>query len=50
MLKVEDWVDGFREDSIDLNEDVGEEMVEAFDFSSFGGGELITEALIWGGH
>ena len=35
---VEDWVDGFGEDSIDLNEDVGEDFIEMFDFSSFGGG------------
>ena len=38
LLKVEDWVDGFGEDSIDLGEDVEEDVVEAFDFSSFGGG------------
>ena len=47
---MEEWVDGFGEDSVDLNDDVGEDFVEALDFSSFGGGELITETLVWGGH
>ena len=40
-MKVEDRVDGFGKDSIDLDEDLGEDVVEAFDFASFGGGELI---------
>ena len=38
LLKVEDRIDGFREDSIDLDEDVGEKVVETLDFSSFGWG------------
>ena len=37
LLKVENRIDCFREDSVDLNEDIGEEMIEALDFSSFGG-------------
>ena len=40
-MEIEDRVDGFGKDSIDLDEDLGEDVVEAFDFSSFGGGELI---------
>ena len=47
---MEEWVDGFGEDSVDLNDDVGEDFVETLDFSSFGGGELVTETLVWGGH
>ena len=47
---MKDWVDGFREEAVDLNEDIGEDFVEAFYFSSFRRGELVTEALVWGGH
>ena len=47
---MEEWVDGFGEDSVDLDDDVREDFVETFDFSSFGWGQLITETLIWGGH
>ena len=50
LTKVEEWVDRFGKDSVDLNDDVREKFVETLDFSSFGGGELVTETLVWGGH
>ena len=35
---MEEGIDGFREDPVDLDDDIGEDFIETFDFSSFGGG------------
>ena len=47
---MKQWVDFFGENLIDLDDDIEKNVEETFDFSSFGRGEAVTEALVWGGH